>query len=186
VTGSLAAGILGASALMYVRVLIEAFVIEPDLGRRLVVPLSALFVAVIGSGLVIWWRSTRQDAVDSDLKIRNPVTITSALQFGALYGVVVFVGKALIDKVSTASLSAVGAVSGINDVDAITLATANFARNGTIPVDAGAKAVMAAVAVNTLVKAGLAVTLGSRALGLRVAIVLAPAAAGAVVAWLLV
>lgn len=185
VTGSLAAGILGASGLMYVRVLVEAFVVAPELGRRMVVPLSALFIGVIGAGFVMWRRSTRQNEIDPELKIRNPVTITSALQFGALYGVVAFVAKALIDNVSQASLSAVGAVSGINDVDAITLATANFVRNGTIPVDTGAKAVMAAVVVNTLVKAGLALVLGSRSLGIRVAAVLAPAAAGGAVGWLL-
>jgi uncharacterized membrane protein (DUF4010 family) len=53
-------------------------------------------------------------------------------------------------------------------------------------VDTGAGAVLAAVVVNTLVKAGLAFALGSRALGLRVAAVLVPAAAGGAVAWLLV
>ena len=186
VTTALAAGILGASGLMYGRVMIEAFVVEPELGRTLALPLSALFVAVVGTALVIWWRSTRHDPVDPGLRVRNPVTITSALQFGALYGVVVFVAKALIDNVSQASLSAVGAVSGINDVDAITLAAANFVRDGTVPVGTGAEAVMAAVVVNTIVKAGLAFALGSRALGIRVAAVLVPAAAGGALAWLLI
>lgn len=186
VTGSLSAGILAASGVMYARVLIEAFVVEPQLGRRLIIPLSALFVAVIGSAAVTWRRSARHDAADSDLKLRNPVTIASALQFGALYGTVVFVAKALIDNVSQASLSAVGAVSGINDVDAITLATANFVRSGTVPVDTGAKAVMAAVAVNTIVKAGLSMVLGSKSLGIRVAAILVPAAVGAGAAWFLV
>ena len=186
VTNSLAAGILGASGLMYARVLIEALVVEPELGRTLAVPLGALFVAVVGTALVMWWRTTRHDQVDADLKVRNPLTITSALQFGALYGVVVFIAKALIDNVSQSSLSAVGAVSGINDVDAITLAAANFVREGTVPVGTGAGAVLAAVAVNTLVKAGLAFALGSKALGVRVAAVLVPAAAGAGVAWLVI
>jgi uncharacterized membrane protein (DUF4010 family) len=185
VTGSLAAGIVGASGLMYGRVLIESFVVEPDLGRRLLVPLAALFAGVVGTALVMWWRSTRHDEVDSGLEVHNPVTITSALQFGALYGAVVFMAKALIDNVSQNSLSAVGAISGINDVDAITLAAANFVRDGTVPVGTGAQAVMAAVVVNTVVKAGLATVLGTRALGIRVAAVLGPAAAGGVVAWVL-
>ena len=186
VTSSLAAGILGASGLMYARVLVEAFVVEPELGRALAVPLGMLFVAVVGTALVTWWRATRHDAIDPDLRVRNPVTITSALQFGALYGVVVFVAKALIDNVSLSSLSGVGAVSGINDVDAITLAAANFVSDGTVPVGTGAGAVLAAVVVNTLVKAGLAFALGSRALGMRVAAVLVPAAAGGTLAWLLI
>jgi uncharacterized membrane protein (DUF4010 family) len=77
-------------------------------------------------------------------------------------------------------------VSGINDVDAITLAASNLVRDGAASAAVGAQAVLAAVAVNTLVKAGLAVVLGSRRLGARVAPVLGVAAVGAAVAWALV
>ena len=79
----------------------------------------------------------------------------------------------------------VGAVSGINDVDAITLAMADeVARQGLDPTFA-AQAVLAAVIVNTLVKAGMAVVLGSKTLGRAVAFTLAPAAALGAVAWIL-
>lgn len=185
VTGALVAGILGASALMYPRVLVEAWVIEPAVGRRLVVPLAALFVGVLGSALVMWRQSAKGDEVEADFEVRNPVTVTSALQFGAFYGAVVFVAKALVDRVSEASLTVVGAVSGINDVDAITLATSNLVRGGSISAPAATDAILAAVVVNTLAKAGLAFAFGTRALGIRVGAVLAPAAAGGVVALLL-
>ena len=114
------------------------------------------------------------------------MTITSALQFGLVYGVVAFAATVLVDRVSESSLSIVGALSGVNDVDAITLAASNLVRDGQVAASSGAKAVLAAVAVNTLVKAGLAVAVGSRQLGLRVAAVLIPAAIGAGVAWALI
>ncbi|HEX5630504.1 MAG TPA: DUF4010 domain-containing protein [Acidimicrobiia bacterium] len=185
VTDALAAGVLAACGLMYGRVLIEALVIEPSVATRVVVPLVILFGFVEGAAAWWWWHSRRRHA-ESGLAVRNPVTIVSALQFGAIYGMVAFAAAVLVDKVSAASLSLVGAVSGINDVDAITLAASNLVRDGVVEPSAGAQAVLAAVAVNTVVKGGLAVVLGSRALGWRVAPILGVAALGAGVAWALV
>jgi uncharacterized membrane protein (DUF4010 family) len=185
VTDALAAGVLAGCGLMYVRVLIESLVIDRSVAERVVVPLLALFVFVEGAATLWWWHSRRRQA-ESHLAVRNPVTVVSALQFGLIYGVVAFAATVLVDRVSEASLSIVAAVSGINDVDAITLAASNLVRDGAVSPGVGAKAVLAAVAVNTLVKAGLAVALGSRRLGARVAPVLAVSAAGAGVAWALV
>jgi uncharacterized membrane protein (DUF4010 family) len=182
---ALVAGIIAASGLMYVRVLIEALVFAPDLAIKLAIPLVVLFLLVEGTA-VYWWTRPLDEVPDSaGITLNNPVTLTSALQFAALYAAVIFVSKVLIDQVSEAALSVVGAVSGINDVDAITLAMADeVARRGLDPTFA-AQAVLAAVVVNTLVKAGMAVVLGSKSLGRAVAFTLGPAAALGSVAWIL-
>ena len=60
----------------------------------------------------------------------------------------------------------------------------DLARQGLDPTFA-AQAVLAAVVVNTLVKAGMAVVLGSEALGRAVAFTLVPAAVLGAVAWIL-
>jgi uncharacterized membrane protein (DUF4010 family) len=182
---ALVAGIIAASGLMYARVLGEAFVFAPDLALELAVPLTVLFVLVEGTAAYWWTRPVEVTAGGSSIDVQNPVTLTSALQFAALYGVVIFISKALIEHASQGALSVVGAVSGINDVDAITLAMANeVARQGLAPTVA-ARAVLAAVIVNTLVKAGMAVVLGNKALGRSVALTLVPAALLGGVGWLL-
>lgn len=183
---ALVAGIIAASGLMYARVLVEAFVFAPDMALKLAVPLGTLFVLVEGTAIYWWTRPLEVTAGSSGIKLQNPVTLKSALQFAALYAVVVFVAKVLIDRASEAALSVVGAVSGINDVDAITLAMADeVARQGVDPTFA-AQAVLAAVVVNTLVKAGMATVLGSKALGRAVAITLVPAAILGSIAWILI
>lgn len=183
-SGALGAGILAASGIMYLRVLIWASALAPALARTLVWPLVALFVIVEGSAAVFWWRAAKRDSADPDLEIRNPVTLTSALQFGLIYAVVVVAAKGLVERVSDALLSIVGAVSGINDVDAITLATSNLVADGTVATTIGAAAVIAAVAVNTVVKGALAVGLGGRALGRVVGPVLGVAGTGAFGVWI--
>lgn len=182
---ALAAGIIAASGLMYARVLVEALVFAPEMALELVVPLSVLFVLVEGTAIYWWTLPLETTAGGSGIKLQNPVTLKSALQFAALYAAVIFVAKVMIDRASEAALSVVGAVSGINDVDAITLAMADeVARQGLDPTY-GAQAVLAAVVVNTLVKAGMAAVLGSKSLGRAVAFTLIPAALLGAVAWVL-
>jgi len=185
-TRALSAGIIAASGLMYARVLVEAYVIEPQLGERLVVPLVILFVLVEGAAFV-WWRKARvADESESDLKLSNPLTLTIALQFGALYGAIIFVSKALLDRASETSLNLVGAVSGINDVDAITLSTADLVETSGLDPAVGAQVIMAAVTINTLVKGGLAVALGNKQLGRSVGSTLGAAAVLAALVWIFI
>lgn len=180
----LAGGILGASALMYPRVLIEAQLVSPELAGELVWPLVALGL-LVGIAAVYWLVRGGRTRSEGAVEFRNPLTLGVALQFGLLYAAVVFISKAALERVTDSSLAAVGAVSGINDVDAITLSMANLVRDGLDPVPA-ARAVLAAVVVNTAVKAGLVVWLGSRRLAAPVVAVLLPAALVGLVAVLLV
>jgi len=170
----LAGGILGASALMYPRVLIEAQLVSPELAAELVWPLVVLGL-IVGVAAGYWLVRGGRHRSDGTVEFRNPLTLGVALQFGLLYAAVVFISKAALDRVTDSSLAAVGAVSGINDVDAITLSMANLVRDGLDPAPA-AQAVLAAVVVNTAVKGGLVIWLGSRRLAAPVAAVLLPAA----------
>jgi uncharacterized membrane protein (DUF4010 family) len=89
---------------MYVRVLVESFVIDRAVAELIVAPLVVLFVLVEGAAAWWWWHS-RQRQAESNLVVRNPVTVFSALQFGLIYGVVAFAATVLVDRVSETSLS---------------------------------------------------------------------------------
>jgi uncharacterized membrane protein (DUF4010 family) len=182
---ALVAGIIAASGLMYARVLVEAFVFAPDMAMKLLVPLAVLFLLVEGTAVYWWTRPLEAPPGSAGIQLKNPVTLKSALQFAALYAAVIFVSKVLIDRASEAALSVVGAVSGINDVDAITLAMADEVARQGLDATVAAQAVLAAVVVNTIVKAGMAIVLGSKGLGRSVAITLLPAAALGVIGWIL-
>ena len=182
--GALAAGVLAACGLMFARVLIEAVVLAPALAASLAPWLLGAFLMVEASALIWWRRSSRSSPPErGELPVRNPLTLNVALAFGAVYALVAFVSRAAIELVDERSLSIVGAVSGLNDVDAITLSMGNLVNTG-LPVEPAAAAILAAVTVNTLVKAALAITLGGRLHGRKVAPVLGVAAALTAGAWL--
>ncbi|MCP4250748.1 MAG: hypothetical protein GY778_27235, partial [bacterium] len=68
----------------------------------------------------------------------------------------------------------------------ITLSTADLVETAGLDSHVGAQVVLAAVAVNTLVKAGMAVALGNRHLGRTVGGTLGVAALLSGIAWLVV
>jgi uncharacterized membrane protein (DUF4010 family) len=148
---------------MYIRVLVEAVVLAPPLAGALAPWMLGSYALVEGVALAI----------------------TTALAFGALYAGVAFVATAAIALVSAESLSLVGAVTGLNDVDAMTLSMGNLVQAG-LAVGPAAKAVLAAVTVNAAVKAGLALTLGGKVHVRRVVPVLAIAVVFTATAWALV
>jgi uncharacterized membrane protein (DUF4010 family) len=181
----LAAGIIGASAIMYPRVIIEARVVSPALADELAVPLVILGAAMLTVGAFWLLRPSDHAAAGSGPTFRNPLTLTTALQFGALYAGVVFIAAVLVDNVSQDSLVLLGVVSGITDVDAITLSVSNLVEDG-LDTQVAARVVLAAVTVNTAVKAALVALLGSRRLRVAAGGVLALGAAGGLVATLLI
>lgn len=181
---ALAAGVLAACGLMFARVLAEAVVLAPVLAAALAPWLIGAFVMIETVALVWWLRSSRASSGTAGVAIRNPLTFSVALAFGSIYAVVAFASRAAIDLVDERSLSIVGAVSGLNDVDAITLSMGNLVRAG-LSVEPAAAAVFAAVTVNTVVKAALALILGGRSHGRRIGPVLGVAAAVTAVAWVL-
>ncbi|MBT8212261.1 MAG: MgtC/SapB family protein [Acidimicrobiia bacterium] len=182
---SLVAGILAAGGVMYLRVLVWAYIREPELGRRLTVPMIVLTIGVVGAALIAWRSETDDDDPADDIDVSNPLTLETALAFGLLYGAIVFMSKALADNFADSSLNVVGAIAGINDVDAIALSTGRLVSEG-LDVTIGAQVILIAVAVNTIVKAGMAMALGSKQLAATVGSVLGIAALGAAGAWFLV
>ncbi|HKX75200.1 MAG TPA: DUF4010 domain-containing protein [Acidimicrobiia bacterium] len=177
-----AAGVLGACGLMYPRVMVEALVLAPDLAMALAPWLVAAFGFTEAVALVYWLRSARRPQESAGVEFSNPLTLTVAIGFALVYAVVAFLSRAAVALTDDRSLSLVGAVSGLNDVDAITLSMGNLVRTG-LDVPPAAAAVLAAVTANALVKAGLAFFLGRGPFRRQVALILVAAAGLTAVAW---
>jgi uncharacterized membrane protein (DUF4010 family) len=183
---ALATGVLAACGLMYVRVMVEAVVLAPSLAGALAPWMIATFVVVECVALAIWLRVGRRESGGTAApEMRNPLTLTTALAFGALYAVVTFVSAAAISLVDADSLWVVGAVTGLNDVDAMTLSMGNLVQSG-LAVGPAAEAVLAAVTVNAVVKMGLALIIGGAVFARRVVPALAVAVVLTAIAWVIV
>lgn len=188
-------GIVLASSIMSGRVLIEVAVVYPPLLRGLIFPIGAVMLMGAAISLGFFLRSKREpDAKGTtdveegpgDVQFSNPFELTSAIKFGLLFAVVLIGSKAAQVYAGSSGMYAAALLAGTTDVDAITLSTANLAREG-LPHTVAATTIGLGAAANTVVKGVLAATIGGRALAIRVglafAAMLAAGGIGLAVMW---
>jgi uncharacterized membrane protein (DUF4010 family) len=157
---ALALGILLAWTVMFFRVVVMTVVISSPLGLRLAVAMGTLCAVSLGACYWLWRRHRAQER--GEVKSgQNPFELGEAIKFGLLFGVVVVVAKAAQVYLGDAGLLLAAGVAGLTDVDAITLAMADLARNDAQSLSIAARAIVIAVLANTLVKSWLAAGLGS-------------------------
>ena len=175
----LALGVLLAWVIMFGRILVEVGVVNPGLLASVWLPIT--IAGLIAGGWAAWLHTRHMGGSsdgDSSSNFTNPFRLGPAIQFGLLYGLVLIGSKALSDWLGTTGIYAGAIVSGLADVDAITLSMAELSRgSGVIEDEVAANAIVFAAASNTLVKAGIVWVTGSP--GIRKAI--APGALAAVV-----
>lgn len=160
---ALALGILLAWTVMFFRVVLLVAVIAPVLARSLALGIGALGVA----SLAIVWVLRRQQRSSERASVSagtNPFELSQAIRFGLLFGVVTFVAKAAQVGLGDAGLYLAGALAGLTDVDAIALSMAQLAQGDPESASAAARTILIAVLANTLVKGGMAVFMGDKAL----------------------
>jgi uncharacterized membrane protein (DUF4010 family) len=178
----LAAGILLACGTMLPRMLLVAGVLNDDLLWPLLLP--AIVMMIIAYAPVPWyWKLQSRQKADMVSLLRNPLEIKTAVGFGLFLALVMLSVKALQSWLGEAGVLMLAAASGMADVDAITLSLARMSSDG-LDVRVSAMGIVAAAAVNNLVKGGIAMATGGRAVGLRAGLpLLASALGGLISAW---
>jgi uncharacterized membrane protein (DUF4010 family) len=160
----LAAGILLAWAVMLARIGIVIGALDAALLRSLGLPLGVMALATLAYvALRLRTGMTSRGGMD-DVALTNPFSLTAALRFAAIFAAVQLVVKIAGEHAPVGGLYVVAGLAGLSDVDAITLSMARAARSGSLAAEAAASAILIAALANTLVKLGLAWTLGASAL----------------------
>ncbi|EJB07266.1 putative membrane protein [Rhizobium leguminosarum bv. trifolii WSM597] len=163
----LSAGAMLAGAVSLSRVLLICGVIAPDILKELAASLGpAAAILAVGGGLA---GLTRRSDGGSDFSPRNPLEVMVVIRFALLLAVVTIVTRATLAVFGTQSLVAVAFITGLGDLDAITLSIAKLSSQ-TVPADAAAHAIAVAAFANLLAKTGLAATAGSIGYAVRLAI----------------
>jgi uncharacterized membrane protein (DUF4010 family) len=174
--------IMIASAVVYARVLVEVAAVAPRSLRQMGPPLGAMLGVAVLLSVIIWFFNRKRPAELPEQE--NPAELKSALVFGALYALVLLAVAFARERFGTAGLYAVAAISGLTDVDAITLSTSRLVEGGGLDVRTGWRAILLASLSNLVFKAGIVAVLGGGRLFLRIALLFGAAlAAGAVILW---
>jgi uncharacterized membrane protein (DUF4010 family) len=159
--------IVTASAVVFGRVLAEIAIVAPAVFPRTAPPLALMMAVMAGLALVCHRQSSGEDSAMAPPG--PPSGIRTAILFGALYALVLL-GVALAKTYfGNRGLYAVAALSGLTDMDAITLSTVQLIQVGSLQAEVGWRLILVGALANLGFKAGIVAMMGPRTLFARVA-----------------
>jgi uncharacterized membrane protein (DUF4010 family) len=165
-----------ASAIVFVRVIVEIAIVAPGILAVTVPPLATMMgimVLIAGGAFMV---TARRITAMSDR--RPPSSLKAAIIFGLLYGVVLLAVAAAREHFDQRGLFVVAALSGLTDMDAITLSTAQLVRTGDLTAETGWRLILVGAMANLVFKGGVVAALGHPRLLGRVAVLFVLSLAG--------
>ncbi len=172
-----------ASTIAFLRMLVEIAVVAPKTLQQVAPPLAAVFLLMLLVAIALYF--IKKPTHESLPEQGNPAQLNSALAFGAIYALVVLATAYAKDTFGNSGLYIVAIISGLTDVDAITLSTSRLMHKGNLPLDNGWRVILVAALSNLAFKAGIAAVLGGRQIFFYIALLFGVAIAGGLlVLWL--
>lgn len=183
-----ALAVVVACTVMLPRVLVTTSFLSRELASRLLLPFALMALPGIAYvGWTLWRLRTQKGRADEAPVIGNPLGLMTAVKFALLYGGISFLVKAAGQLgYLQQGLLPLAFVSGLTDLDAISLSVAGNHRDSAIELPLAARAILTAAISNTILKTGLAVFLGSPALRHQLLVVMGLTVVAGVVGFLLV
>lgn len=159
-----ALSVILAATVMAVRVAVVIGITAPALLPGVVPMVVGMAVAGGAYGFVLFRRSREKQKNTQEVDLHNPFELSTALKFAAVFSVVLLVTRWLKENLGAGGVYLAALFGGATDVDAITLSA------GQLGLDArtGGLAIFIAAASNTVVKGGIAASLGGFAYAKRV------------------
>ncbi len=168
--------IMVASCISMVRVLIEIVAVAPRIFAVTAAPLGIMLGWWMLIAGVLYFNSRKSKAEISEQK--NPAEFKSAIFFAGLYALVLLGVAEAKHHFGGTGLYVISVISGLTDMDAITLSTAQMAASGSIETRLAWHSIVVAAMANLLFKFATVVVLGSTALAWRTGLAFAIAMAG--------
>lgn len=153
-----------ASTVVYARILTEIAVVAPNALRQMAPPILMLAAASAVLAFFVWIIARKQ--TDEIPEQANPTQLKAALAFGAMFATILVAVAAGKHFLGDKGLYVIAALSGMTDMDAITLSTARLVNQGRLDVETGWRAVVVASMSSQVFKLGIVATLGTHRLAL--------------------
>jgi uncharacterized membrane protein (DUF4010 family) len=147
---------------MFPRILFEVYVVNRDLAKHFWLPIILITVAGLAAAFMIFKLKKGKPDPES-ITLKNPLDFWTAIKFAIFYAAIQWLVKFCSEEFGDNGTYLAGAVSGITDVDAITLSMAKLAKgneNNSLAINT----ILLAALSNTLVKFIIVMVAGSKAI----------------------
>lgn len=155
--------ILTANLVPLLRLMALATILAPTILPTLA-PVLGMSLVIGSASYVLSRRNSGQQGELTMPEISNPTELRTALGFAALYGAVLLVSAWLVELIGSRGVYAMALVSGVADVDAITLANLRLYNLDTLSPTQVTLSIVLALAANAVFKLGIVRIVGGDAL----------------------
>lgn len=167
-----------ANLVVLVRLSMVSGVVSPAILPHLLPVMGCGLVLGASGAIFLWRRMSSSEEVLPMPEIKNPTEIRIALGFGLLYAIVLLAAAWLSDVAGSRGLYLLAFVSGLTDVDAISLSSLHLFEQGKLLSDQAVLAISIAYLSNLAFKFGFVVVIGGRDLARRCAVGVGAVASG--------
>lgn len=144
---------------MFARVLVEVGVLNLELLQLVWPPIAA--AGVVGLLYCVYLYLSQRTTEKDDLEFSNPFDLVSAIKFGLLYAVILLVARSAQLYFGETGVYISSLVSGLADVDAITISLAQLSLEGTVSKVVAAQSIVIATIANTIAKGAIVIIGGA-------------------------
>jgi uncharacterized membrane protein (DUF4010 family) len=156
----LAIGVIIACSTMFFRIIFEVMVLNPDLVLGIVGTLGVMGLS--GFLLVGYLIHTNKNTEHiKKIEMQSPFSLGPAFKFALLFFLISFFSKFFALIFGESGIYLLSFISGISDVDAITISLSTLSKQGNISALTAQMGIVIAAISNTLFKGGIAYYLGS-------------------------
>jgi uncharacterized membrane protein (DUF4010 family) len=147
---------------MFSRVLVEVGVLNLTLLKVVWIPIAAAG----GAGLLycVYLFFSQRASDKGEMEFSNPFDLKEAIKFGLIYAVILLVSRTAQLYFGDTGIFLSSILSGLADVDAVTLTMAELTSNGVVEAGIASRAIVLAAMTNTVVKSGIVLMGGAIAL----------------------
>lgn len=158
-----ALAIIVSWTMMFSRVLVEVAALNQVLLGVVWIPMVAAGAVALAYSVYLYFAQRSME--EGEVPLSNPFELGPAVKFGLLYAGILLVSRAAQMYFGDAGIFASSLISGLADVDAITLSMAELSRGaGELSISTASRAIVLAAMSNTVVKGGIVLFMGSKAL----------------------
>jgi uncharacterized membrane protein (DUF4010 family) len=164
-----AVAIVLSSSVVFARVLIEVAVVSPQVLLAVAPPIAILMALMLALAFLEHRRAAGEEEDGERPELGNPSELRSAIVFALIYALVLMAVAAVTKWLGPRGLYLVALISGMTDMDAITLSTARMMTGGEVEPATGWRVIVTASLANLAFKLGIVGFTAPRALLTRVA-----------------
>lgn len=154
-----------ASTVSFIRILLEVGIVIPNHLNVIAMPIGAVIIIMALTCVVLYYVINKDKSAGEEMpEPENPAQFKSALIFGLLYGFILLAVAFTKEKFGNNALYIVAILSGLTDVDAITLSLSQLIKEGSLKATFGWKLILLAGLSNMMFKGIMAIVLGAKQL----------------------